>query len=110
VRSGCTCIVKLIVLDRAKEIGASALEGCTSLNTLKLGRGLTVIGQKAFSGCVALVGLVIPDRVKEIGDGVFAGCRSLKTLALGGKANALPNCENWELAESVWVSVSACWK
>ncbi len=45
-------------------------------------KGVTGIGNYAFSGCSSLTSVVIPDSVKEIGAGAFAGCTSLKEWSI----------------------------
>jgi hypothetical protein len=67
-----------------KLIGDDAFRNSRKLKVVKLGRGLTNIGDGAFGGCSALTGLVLPDEVKEIGRGAFSWCTNLKAVKLGG--------------------------
>lgn len=50
----CTSLHAITVPDSFKIVDDYAFFGCTSLTTVRLGRGLTRIGQNAFENCLAL--------------------------------------------------------
>ena len=58
---------------------------------ITLPKGLTTIGQRAFSGCTRLTGtLVLPASVTAIEYGAFIGCDNLRrVLATGSKITTL---------------------
>lgn len=58
-------------LSGVTELGQFAFNGCSSLSAVKLGSGLEVIPDYAFSSC-GLSKIEIPQGVKEIGKGAFA--------------------------------------
>ena len=83
----------------------SPLSYNTNITAVKIGKGVTSIGNSAFEGFLELKSVTIPDTVKSIGDrafyycgltkvsipgstatigaSAFAGCSGLKTLTLG---------------------------
>ena len=69
-------ISKVTGLNNAVEIGACALMGCTSLRELKLGAGLTSIGDWAFKGCLSL-STDVPASAAKIGEDAFAYTESV---------------------------------
>ena len=69
-----------------RSIGERAFNGCRNLNgELTLPDSVQTIGAGAFQGCEKLSGdLTIPDSVVEIGEGAFRDCKNLNgTLTLG---------------------------
>lgn len=69
-----------------RSIGERAFNGCRNLNgDLTLPDSVQTIGAGAFQGCEKLSGdLTIPDSVVEIGEGAFRDCKNLNgTLTLG---------------------------
>lgn len=92
--TGLTCIdnsafvkfTKLGSLDLSETpalttIGASAFQGCTSLETIQFGNVfpsvLNTIGDGAFRGCTALGSIDLPRSVTSVGSGAFAECSGL---------------------------------
>ena len=63
-------------------IGASAFQGCTSLNSVTLPDDLTSIGNSAFQGCTSLNSVTLPDGLTSIGNSAFAHCSSLESIDL----------------------------
>ncbi|MCQ2277144.1 MAG: leucine-rich repeat domain-containing protein, partial [Bacteroidales bacterium] len=62
------------------EIGASAFEGCESLETIEIPDSVTKIGASAFDSCESLEAIEIPDSVTKIGDAAFYWCINLKEI------------------------------
>ena len=69
--------------DSVKRIGFNTFGGCSKLKTLKLGSGLTYIGEQAFRDCTALKSVTIPNKVTKIGPNAFDGCKKLAALKFG---------------------------
>lgn len=64
------------------EIGEEAFAGCTSLRSVKLSVGITVIRMNAFSGCTQLAEVALPQRLETIEDGAFLGCTALERISI----------------------------
>ena len=61
-------------------IGASAFEGCTSLETVDWGEKITSINGYAFYGCTSLKEMKLPKSITSIGENAFDGCASLQKV------------------------------
>ena len=57
--------------------------GCTSLETVKLGKNMKSIGEKTFDGCTSLKKINFPKKLEVISDYAFYDCSSLKKVRLG---------------------------
>ena len=53
-----------------------------SIKQVKIGDGITGIGDYAFSGCTNLTSVTIPGNVTSIGDYAFGGCKALEELTI----------------------------
>ncbi|MDE7135006.1 MAG: leucine-rich repeat protein, partial [Muribaculaceae bacterium] len=62
----------------------------TKLQTVKLNKSLTEIGDGAFAYCPELLAIEIPSSVKSLGSGTFAGCEKLAEVKLPKGLIALP--------------------
>ena len=62
--------------DGVKDIPDYFLSGCTNLETLEIGNGITKIGNHAFEH-TNITSITIPDSVTAIGEQAFNGCTSL---------------------------------
>lgn len=77
-----TGITRIYLLDGLLSIGASAFEGCSSLEKIEIPETVTRIEANAFRDCKALETLVLNEGLLEIGAGAFAGCENLKEVIL----------------------------
>lgn len=77
-------IQTIVIGDQITQIGRYAFTG-TACSTIKFGKNVRSIGERAFLECRNLNGdLTIPDSVVEIGEGAFYQCENLNgTLTLG---------------------------
>ena len=64
-------------------IGAGAFFNCSSLESVKIENGLTLIEDRAFENCTSLKSITIPDSVKSIGEFAFNSCTSLNEINIG---------------------------
>jgi len=55
-------------------IGHSAFQGCTSLESVEIPEGVTIIRGYAFYGCPKLKHAKIPDSINIVGDSAFGHC------------------------------------
>ena len=65
-----------------KEIDTSAFEYCSSLTSVTIGNGVTIIGYTAFADCTNLTSVVIPDSVTSIRTAAFEYCSSLTSVVI----------------------------
>lgn len=61
----------IIIPENVRKIGASAFEGCTSLEKINLPGKLVSLGNRAFAGS-GLVDISLPGTLTQLGDYVFA--------------------------------------
>lgn len=76
-----TCNKKLKLLTASKalrNIGNSAFEGCTALQTVDNVKYITRIGNRTFAGCSALTTVNGGERLGSIGREAFLGCSKLR--------------------------------
>lgn len=67
---------------RVTEIGASAFSGCSSLTSVGIPEGVSIIRRSAFVRCSLLRFLVIPNTVKIIEESAFKDCSSLNSIVI----------------------------
>ena len=67
----------------------------SDIKKVKIERGVTVIGSKAFDGCSNLSDIEIPDTVVRIGESAFEDCISLTDVSL---PKGLQTIEGWAFA------------
>ena len=63
-------------------IGDSAFGGCYSLASITIPDSVVSISAAAFGGCYSLASITIPDGVASIGDSAFGGCYSLASITI----------------------------
>ena len=88
---GCTKLNTIILGDGVTGVSTYAFYNCSGIKNLSLGNGITYIGEKAFYNCTGLTEVVVGDSVTSIGAGAFSGCSSLKEITIpfvGGSKNA----------------------
>ncbi|MBR5496381.1 MAG: leucine-rich repeat protein, partial [Clostridia bacterium] len=101
---GCSALETLTIKENedkftARTIDYEAFSYCTSLKSVNIPEGFTMIGQKAFLGCSHLKSVSIPATIRYIGDDSsyeergesFKDCIRLETVtfAEGGTHNAI---------------------
>ena len=77
---GCTSLESVTIGNGVTEIGKSAFSGCTSLTSVTIPNSVTEIGKSAFWECSSLTSVTIPESVTKIGEWVFASCTSLASV------------------------------
>lgn len=77
-------------------IGESAFENCTALQSVVLPEGMEQVDLWAFRGCTNLQSVTFPKSMKEIGTAAFKECSNLQNITLNGIKNiyssAFENC------------------
>ena len=71
------------------EIGDNAFSYCYGLESIDIPNSVQVIGENAFSNCTELIGLNIPDSVTDIGSGAFSNCTHLKSVNISSGLNTI---------------------
>ncbi len=84
-------VVDLIIPDEVTNIGSFVFEGCISLNSVKIGKGVQTIGSKAFQMCRGLNSVEIPNdgSLTEINSEAFTLCNNLKTLEIPNSVTSI---------------------
>lgn len=59
------------------------------IKTIKIGTGITTIGNELFSGCSSLTEVTIPDSVTRIGKSAFKGCSSLLSVYIPNSVTSM---------------------
>ena len=81
--AGCTSVKSLTIDAGTTIIGSGSFSGCSGLTSVTIGNGVTSIGSSAFLGCSRLSGVTIPDSVTDIGDDAFRDCSGLTSVIIG---------------------------
>ncbi|MBR1765716.1 MAG: leucine-rich repeat domain-containing protein [Bacteroidales bacterium] len=81
-------VAEVVIPDETTDIYFGAFDGCSSLTTVTVGRGVTNIAETAFNDCSSLstfnLNAVNVTDVDEFdGSGVFGGCIALATINFG---------------------------
>ena len=70
-------IRKVKIGNGVTSIGNFAFYECSNLTSVTISDSVTSIGEQAFSNCIKLTSMTLPDSVTSIGGGAFAGCNGL---------------------------------
>lgn len=60
-----------------------AFDQCEWIRNVRFGKGLTLIGKKAFSECTNLENIVLPDELKVIEEDAFYNCENVTKIFIG---------------------------
>ena len=75
----CTNLRK-VVIPKGLEEGYGAFEGCSNLNEIEWGEGITKVPDGLFRNCNGIVDLTLPDTIVRIGGEAFKNCSKLKVI------------------------------
>lgn len=78
--------------DTVATIGEEAFAGCTELESISFGSGLTLLDRGCLRGCERLFDVMLPEKLQEIGREAFSGCTSLTHVSLGGSVRLIRDC------------------
>ena len=85
----CSSLQSIHIPDGITMIGCWAFAGCSSLQSLHIPDSVTEIGQIAFSRCSSLQSIHIPDSVTRIRWYAFNGCSSLQSIRIPDSVTAI---------------------
>lgn len=82
IESGINPLQSIVLPKGITTIGDDAFSYNTSLTSIKIPNTVTSIGKRAFQGCTNLTSIEIPEGVKSIGYAAFSSCSKLTTITL----------------------------
>ena len=68
------------IRPETKFINTAAFSGCSSVKSIIIPDGVTLIASSLFEGCSSLTSITIPSSVTAIGHGAFRGCDNIKRV------------------------------
>ena len=74
-----------------KKIGANAFANCKKLQSVTIGKNVSVIEDKAFYKCVSLKKITIPSQIMKVGKKAFFGDKKLKNIVIKTKKLTMKN-------------------
>ena len=77
-----TYIKEVRITKGVTSIGQKAFYYCSSLRSIEIPDSVTSIGQNAFAGCDSLIRIEIPSSVTSIGRYAFSRCSSLRSIEI----------------------------
>ena len=95
---GCTALENVIIGEGITNISRSAFTQCSALKSVEFPSTLEVIGQSAFSNCNSLTSVKLPNTLTEIAYDAFSGC-NLTSIEIPSSvtsigSGAFENCQN----------------
>ena len=91
IESGITPLSSIVLPKGITTIGDDAFSYNTSLTSIKIPNTVTTIGERAFYGCTNLTSIEIPDSVTYIGECCFYDCNRLQKIKLSKKIQTINN-------------------
>ena len=89
IESGINPLQSIVLPKGITTIGDDAFSYNTSLTSIKIPNTVTTIGKRAFYGCTNLTSIEIPDSVTYIGDYCFWNCNRLQKIKLSKKIQTI---------------------
>lgn len=89
IESGINPLQSIVLPKGITTIGDDAFSYNTSLTSIKIPNTVTSIGKRAFQGCTNLTSIEIPDTVTYIGDYCFGNCNRLQKIKLSKKIQTI---------------------
>ena len=89
IESGINPLQSIVLPKGITTIGDDAFSYNTSLTSIKIPNTVTSIGKRAFQECTNLTSIEIPDTVTYIGDYCFSACNRLQKIKLSKKIQTI---------------------
>ena len=87
----CNMMQAVRIGDGVTRIGDYAFDNCHSLVSIVIPNGVTSIGNYAFQSCYSLTSITIPNGVPSIGDYAFHYCYSLASITIPDSVTSIGN-------------------
>lgn len=84
-----TSLRRITLPDTVSLVGENAFAGCTALEQVTFGKGLTLLDKGCFRNCTSLDSVTLPARLQEIGRDAFANCEALEQVVLLGQVQVI---------------------
>ncbi|MDE7420101.1 MAG: leucine-rich repeat domain-containing protein [Muribaculaceae bacterium] len=78
----CSSLISITVPDGVTIIDDATFRDCSGLTSITIPNSVTTIGSSAFSGCNKLTSITIPNRVTAIGEETFYNCSGLTSVVI----------------------------
>lgn len=75
-----TGLTEITIPDSVTLISTSAFNGCTNLNTVKMGNGVKTVKTYAFNGCTNLENVELSKNLETLEYAAFQGCSKLNSI------------------------------
>ena len=82
-------ITSAVISKGVTSIGNYAFSGCRSLTSVTIGNSVTSIGEGAFYDCSSLMSVTIPNSVTSIGNSAFSKCSSLTSVTIPNSVTSI---------------------
>ncbi len=89
--SNCSSLESVEIPDGVTVLGMGAFSNCDSLETARIGSGVTVIEDRTFANCDNLTTVTLPEGVEAIGVNAFTQCHALKSVSLPSTVKKIEN-------------------
>lgn len=83
--------VQKVEIGRNVDIGNYAFQGCYSISSLAMPRGITGIGEYAICACYGLHGFTIPSGITSIGNYAFSACYGMEHISIPNDVESIGN-------------------
>ncbi|HXZ24522.1 MAG TPA: leucine-rich repeat protein, partial [Methanomassiliicoccales archaeon] len=76
----CSSLQSVTLSGGLSLIGCETFRGCTALTSVIFHNGITSVGPNTFNGCTALTSISFPDSITTVGSTTFYECTGLKSV------------------------------
>ena len=98
--NNCRNLTSIVIPDNVKDWrDGGQFDGCTALESVTIGSGVSIIPSSMFANCTSLKTITIPDNIEAIYPSAFAGCIRLESIKIGSGVRSIgdavfENCTN----------------
>lgn len=103
---GCPSLTSIAIPKGVKDIDSSAFKECVNLTSITIPSSVETIGDSAFFGCTGLTSIVISEGVTSIGRSAFYGCRSLTSVVVPSSVTSIGSAAFYSCIKLTSVTIS----